>query len=165
MKQINTVMNATEFAAFAKVSAGTVTAWLEEKMPAKRTARSGAEVQIDIRKAVPWLAKRHRDRQGADFERIQRARAEKFELENARRRGELALVTDVEAMLGSMAAELVSRLESLPGRVAGEFAGTSDAAQIRMRLLEECRSIRSALANNVAQMKGPGETARKKAKA
>jgi phage terminase Nu1 subunit (DNA packaging protein) len=150
MKQIKPAMNASEFAAFTKVAAGTITTWLEEKMPSKRAARSGAEVSIDVRRAVPWLVKRYRERGGADFARIQKARAQKFELENARRRGELALVADINVLLAEIATELVSRLEAVPGRLANELAGISDAGAIRQRLLEEVRAVRSALSDRMA---------------
>lgn len=85
----------------------------------------------------------------AERTRQARAQAQKFELENARRRGELVLASYVEQTLFDWSGDLVGRLKGLPGRVANEFAATTDAQVIRRRLIEEVNAIRDGSSQHI----------------
>jgi hypothetical protein len=128
------------------VSARTITNWQAEGLPKKATARQLAH----------FIAKRPQTQStGSKKQALAAAQAEKFQLENARRRGELVLLEDVISMLSTMAADLVGLLEGLPGRLANELAGITDAGVIRERLLQECRAIRLAIAESIGKASIP----------
>jgi phage terminase Nu1 subunit (DNA packaging protein) len=87
-------------------------------------------------------------------ERIRAARAQtsRFELENAKRRGEVVSVPYVAGFFMRIGAELTSRLESLPGRIQTQLKSViDDPAKTRELLLRECRLIRNSLADAVRE--------------
>lgn len=144
-------MTAAEYARLRGRSKGWVSRQIARGMPARGLKRSGSGYDIDPAAAIDWeLAQARAEAHtppDSPHARLVRAQAERHEIENARRRGELLLEVHVRQALLALTAALVSQLESLPARVAGELAGISDAATIRARLLEECRAIRSAFAD------------------
>lgn len=76
-----------------------------------------------------------------------REAATKLALANARERGRLIYADQVAEVLTTLAADLSARHDALPGRLAGELAGETDAAVIRSRLLDELRNVRAAFAD------------------
>src|SRR5258708_7288519 len=100
------LLNATAFAKLCGVSPGTVTAWLDGGMPADRTGKMGSTVRIDPHLAVPWIVAGRDNKPGSERERLTKAQSIKVELENARRKGELVLVSHVEALFHGMAADI-----------------------------------------------------------
>ena len=146
-------LSGSEFADLCGVSAGTITNWCDAGMPCIREARNGSRVEIRIRDAIPWVIEfRGEAKPGSQRDRLAKAQAEKFELENSRRRGELILVPYVADLLNSMAADIAGRFDGLAGRLANELAGITDPALIRERILTECRGIRSGIAEHVRKL-------------
>lgn len=112
---------------------------------------------MHLDKAIPWVLENAMSPpQGSQRERLAKAQAEKVEMENARRSGELVLVGVVSEILNGMAADIAGRLDALPGRVANELAGINQPAEIRARLLRETRGIRAGVAEYVAQLAESG---------
>lgn len=150
-------INAKQLARIFAVSQGLVSTWLNEGLPAIRPGRSGAVVLIDLMRACPWILARTGEAApdsalGIARVRFETARAEKFELENARRRGELVLLSYVSEIMNEMAADLGARLDAISGRCANEFAGITDPALLRQRLLQECRAVRLGAAEHVLKL-------------
>ena len=145
------IVSRNDFAELLGVSGGTVTNWMDAGMPADRTGRQRQVVRITLSKALPWVVS-HRETKGGERERLAAEQADKFALENSRRRGELIYADQVAEVMARIAAELSSRLDAVPGRVAGELAGISDPAVIRQRLLDEHRAVRAAFAGATAEL-------------
>jgi hypothetical protein len=78
---------------------------------------------------------------------LARAQAEKVRRENLRARGLLQPVELVDETLQGVTSVVVSELEGIPGRLANELAGTSEPAVVRARLQDECRAVRTAVAD------------------
>ena len=118
------------------VSRQTIQAWYNEGLARSPTTRQLLE----------FLANRKGYAAGSERERLARAQAEKFELENARRRRELATVNFVEGVLQCMAADLCGSLDAMGGRLAHEFQPV-DPAIVRERVRRESDGIRARVAD------------------
>jgi len=147
-----------EFAKVIGMSAGWVSKALDGGMPAVRSGRAGAKVQIDTAVALPWLLGRASERAAptpdSQRDRLAREQADKVALENAQRRGELVPIAQVRAVASELVSRLGSALEGLPGRLANEIAGISDPAEIRARIGDEIRGARTAFAHGIEVMAG-----------
>lgn len=141
--------NATQFAKIIGVSVETVSNLVDAGMPCERGTRQGSPMAITLEAALPFVFDRRGERQGSQRDRLATAQAEKFELENARRRGELLLASDVAAQDMALAADFAGRLDGIPGRLANELAGISDPIEVRRRLLEELRAVRAGFAEAI----------------
>lgn len=130
--------------------ASTVHEWTARGLKSVKRGRHRIVRTADL---IRFLAAR--DEPGSQRERLAKEQADKIALENARRRGELILVEHVEELFTTLAAELAARHDAVPGRVANEFAGISDAAVIRQRLLDEMREVRSAVADAAIKLAEP----------
>jgi transcriptional regulator with XRE-family HTH domain len=132
-------LTAQQVADLTGKSRQTIQAWYNEGLPRSPTTRQ----------LIAFVIGRDEQRStGSKRQQLAAAQAEKFELENARRRGELVLAADADARLAQIGADLIGQLEGLPGRLANELAGITDAGIIRERLLAECRAIRVVLADS-----------------
>lgn len=93
---------------------------------------------------------------GADIAASRRTfeqeRIRKIRMENDEREGRLLQFDDVKNALNEMMVLLRGQLESIPGRVASELAGVSDAGVIRHTLLNEIRRTESTAAEQLAGM-------------
>lgn len=89
----------------------------------------------------------------------ERERARKLGLENEARGGRLVCVEQVAEVLTDLAATLAGQLDALPGRVAAELAGLTDAGVIRSRLLDETRGIRTAMADATQRLAAAARSA------
>jgi len=78
---------------------------------------------------------------GTEHARLARAQANKVEMENYRRMGELQVTAQVEETMQGLVVMMKSSHEGIPGRLASEFAGISDAPKIYIRLQTELRGI------------------------
>jgi phage terminase Nu1 subunit (DNA packaging protein) len=143
------VLTAAQLAKLCDVSKQTITNWMRAGMPHEGGGRQGSEVRISLEQVLPWLVRRHQAQSGSAAERLQIAQAIKVELQNGLKSGEVVLVTHIAAVFNELCADLAARLDALPGRLAGELAGITDADRIRQRLLEEHRSIRAGVAEHV----------------
>lgn len=148
---MTTSLSRNQFAELLKVSPGTITNWMDGGMPAQRTGRQRQVVRIHLAKALPWVVA-HRETKGGERERLAKEQADKFAIENARKRGEIIYADQVAETLAKLGAELAARHDAVPGRVAGELAGLTDPATIRQRLLDELRAVRGAFADAIAEL-------------
>ena len=129
---------------------------VKEGMP--QVARGKYELDACMRWYIRFLQKALEQRSSVDgeqvsnltSERIRAARAQtsRFELENARIRGEVVPVKYMAEILFKLSAELASRLESIPGRVQTQLKTViDDPGATRQLLQKECRTVRNACAD------------------
>lgn len=148
-------LTVTQAAALLGKPDSTVGDWCQQGLPSKKSGRNRV---IRVRDLLRWLA--GRDAQpGSERERLAKEQADRVALDNAKKRGELIYAWQVADVLNTMAATLSAQLDSLPGRVAGELAGMTDAADIRALLLRETRAIRSSMAEHVGKLAEAAERA------
>jgi len=147
-------VSAQEYAELRGHTKPWVSQQIDAGMPVKRLKGRKVAYEIDTATAIQWEIDRIREgsKPGSQRERLAKEQADKFELENARRRGELILSSQVAEVLSTLGADLAQRHDGLPGRLANELAGISDAAQIRERLLDELRIVRGAFADAVDKL-------------
>ena len=141
---------ATQYAEIRGRTKGWVSQQIAAGMPVRKGGgRSGVECQIDTSEAIQWEIDREREKAAPDSQRdrLMRAQAEKFELENQRRRGELVIAEDVAQIFQALAADLNARHEGFAGRFSSEIPSIVDAAIARERILDELRDVRSAFAD------------------
>lgn len=100
---------------------------------------------------------------GGEQARLARANAQKVEMENLRRMGELVARAQVEETTAGLVVLIKSSHEGLPGRLANELAGL-EPPRIYQRLQTELRSILTQCAGYLSQradslgaMPDPGE--------
>jgi phage terminase Nu1 subunit (DNA packaging protein) len=120
-------------------------------MPAK-AGRQGREAQIVAEQAVPWVVLHRETPPGSQRERLAKEQADKVALENAVKRGELIFSDQVAEVLLTLSADLASRHDALPGRMASELAGINEPAVIRQRLLDELRAVRASFADAITKL-------------
>jgi len=115
-----------------------------------------------VRSYVKYLQVRAQGRQDAAYtdptdirlerKRLIKAQADNAECEHQIKRGELVAFSVVENLLNEVAVLYGSSLDALPGRLAQELAGLSDAAVIKNRLFDECRQLRNLTADHLARL-------------
>ncbi len=152
-------VNKAEFARLTGYSARAVTQWIKEGMPAQGTGRKGSPVRIDTAKAIEWMCQRRLDKNLPEQRemrsreeeeiRLTKARADKVEAEDALLRRESCRVQDARQVLLGVGAVLVSEMGSLPGRFAHVMQETSDPAEAREQLDDECRRVRDRIADRL----------------
>lgn len=128
-------LNAGQVADTCGVSRQTVQAWYNEGL-----ARSPSAAQV-----MRFLAQRKGNSAKSDTARLIGAQAEKFELENAKRRGELVVVEYVETVFQGMVADISARLDAIGGRLANAFQGNEPGA-VRATVRVETDAVRTGLA-------------------
>ena len=89
---------------------------------------------------------------GDETARLKAAQADVAELEAAKLKGELIDIEEVNYVWSAGITAMVAQMEGLPGRMANELAGCTDAAQVELRLREEIRRIRSSLAEELGRI-------------
>lgn len=99
---------------------------------------------------IKFLKEHGREQQrGTEGARLARAQAVKVEMENFRRMGELQVTHQVDETLQGLIVIMKSSHEGLPGRLASELAGISDAPVIYQRLQTEFRAVLNQCADFV----------------
>lgn len=76
--------------------------------------------------------------------RLVRAQANHEELKVSQLTGRLTPIEEVRAAFSEAMVIVATQLDGLAGRMAGDLAGITNPAEIRKRLLDETRRIRSA---------------------
>lgn len=142
-------MSAADYAKLRGHSKSWVSRQIAAGMPAEGVGRSGAEYRIDTALAIEWEIQKAgivaEIAPGSERERLVRAQAVKFELENSRRRKELVLVAYVESIFHGMAADITARLDAISGRLANEFPGT-DPGTVKAKIRAETDAVRTGVA-------------------
>lgn len=110
---------------------------------------------------VHWVKRGHAN--AVEFDARKSVLEEKYKslkLENDKRAGRQVDTEEVEDVFTRVCSLIAVRLEAIPGRLANELAGMTDAAQIRARLRHEIVDIRtsaeSGLKDFVRSVKGRG---------
>ena len=111
-----------------------------------RSHKAGRNRLVADEDLIPFLAKR--EATGSQRERLARAQAERVEMDNSARRGQLIHADLVEETLMGQAAYLAQAHDAVAGRLAHELAGITDPGFIRAKLLAEMREIPEGLAQN-----------------
>jgi hypothetical protein len=110
-----------------------------------------------VTKAQHWLTERELRKQAVKAEdktslseerkRFVKAQADKEELENEKRRGEVIYFETALDVITSVVSLVTSRLEGVAGRLAADLVNESNPAVIREKLLAEHRAIRQSLSD------------------
>lgn len=154
------LLSASAYAELRGRSKGWVSEQIAQGMPVSGAGRSGSAYRIDTALAIQWEIDRAVDKvlsqseMGGAEGRLKRAQAEKFELENARRRGEIVLVSYVESVMHGMTAELTAALDAIAGRLANDFPGT-DPATVRAKIRSETDAVRTRIAEHFRKLREP----------
>lgn len=150
------IANRHEAAAVLGVSTGQVTALAEEGMDGvERDGRQGAQMAIDLTKAVPWYVRRQVERaedRNSPSDQLRREQARKAARENAEAEKELIPVDAVGAALMRLATVMGAQLFGIPGRCASDLAGIKDPALVRDRLMDEFREVRVEFSKAIATL-------------
>lgn len=166
------IVSLSEFGRLFEISQPRVSALVAEGMPAG-PLKVGEPRQISIRSAHDWLVQRAvaraRTPDGGESKeqaelRKARADADAVELRNMVARGEVVRLEAVEQLIDRVMTLCATQLDGLGGRMAGRLAAEDDPAVIRQVLLDECRTIRAAMAaefeaGSVASPGGEGDQA------
>lgn len=155
------IVNRAQFAEIIGKSPRTVGEMIAQGLPASRTGKKGAEVQIDTEAAITWLISREvakrvpdldetepRSREAEEYLLIKAKRIHQ-DLVNAEKEQQLANLDEMQQAASAAMILIGSQLDGLAGRLATPLANLDDPAEIRELLLDECRRIRSAAANRL----------------
>jgi len=146
----------TAYARFRSRSTGWVSNQIAAGMPRSGGGVSGKRLSIPLAKAVAWEIERAQmvasEPAATERARLHREQADKLALENAVRRKELVYTATVDALCRRAASMWASELDGVPGRMAGELVGISDAAEVRHRLFKEMRSVRKRFADECGRI-------------
>lgn len=136
-----TERSVTEIAGLTGEPVSTVHDWVARGELKSRKA--GRHRLVHDENLIAFLAKR--EASGSQRERLARAQAERVEMDNSARRGQLIHADLVEETLMGQAAYLAQAHDAVAGRLAHELAGITDPGFIRAKLLAEMREIREGL--------------------
>lgn len=108
---------------------------------------------------VRYLKDGTRDQnRGNEQARLARAQAIKVEMQNFERMGELNVRAQTEETEQGLVILIKSLHEGLPGRLASEFSGISDAGEIYKRLQTELRAVLNLCADYLEKRAATLET-------
>lgn len=152
------IVNKTQFAEIIGKSERWVTTLQQEGMPVESARKKGVAVKIDTTVALAWLIDREvaKATGGGTGSREQEElrliawRANKTEVETRLLRGELASLDEMRAAVAAAMTVMATTLDGLGGRLAGQLATMDSPAEIRDLLLDECRRIRLAAHERLA---------------
>lgn len=138
------IKSTADLATLFCVTPKTVRAWVRAGMPAVVEGKVGAgnESQIDLESAVAWYFQENRERLELDRQRARLAEemADRHALENAKRRGELGVVSEMAEFYGCHIDRAQRRLAQIP-QTLGQYCDERSAATVvgvAARLIDEC---------------------------
>jgi phage terminase Nu1 subunit (DNA packaging protein) len=144
-------------AAICGVTEKTIRSWINDGLQVMQQGKRGRSSQktiVDLAAVLRWYLEQ--DALDAAKTRLASAQADKHEMENALRRGELADVKDVQREWSDMVLACRSKLLTLPTKLAPQVTNVADAAIIAARLRAEIGAALLELATNGADG-GPEE--------
>jgi phage terminase Nu1 subunit (DNA packaging protein) len=141
-------LTVTEVADLTEKPTQTVHDWTNAGLKSKKEGRNRLVLLPDL---IKYLAAREYQ-PGSQRERLAKEQADKVAIENATKRGEFIFAGQVTDVFAALGADLAARHDAVPGRVASEFAGITEPAVIRSRLLDELRGVRAAFADAGAKL-------------
>lgn len=92
------------------------------------------------------------DNKGTSKAQFEKARAKKATIEADVAEQSVLPVVDVQIVLNETMVLIATQMDGLPGRLCSELAAMDNAAEIRIKLLDEMRKIRTAAASRLASM-------------
>jgi phage terminase Nu1 subunit (DNA packaging protein) len=145
-----------EVASCFRVTSQSVHQWIKGGMPvAVQGAQGrGKKTQLDLEAVGRWYFETNFQRLQLDRARTSLANEQSATqaLRNAERRGDVCLTSDAAAVVNYLCASIVRQLESLPSRVVALLGSATDLEAKRAVILEEIRTIRSAVADELQRM-------------
>ena len=141
---IDDVVGRDDIAELMSVDSRTVNLWAQQGMP--KVARG----KYRIRECVKWYVNRiSAERGGGDLhderKKLVVQQRQRVELDNAKARGELVDIAELEDTLNRVGVIIATQLDGLAPRTAAKLATLDDPTVIQGYLLAECRNIRSAV--------------------
>jgi phage terminase Nu1 subunit (DNA packaging protein) len=141
---IDDVVGRDDIAELMGVDTRTVNVWAQQGMP--KIARG----KYRIRDCVQWyVARISAERGGGDLhdekKKLVVQQRQRVELENARARGELLPIADLEELLNRVGVIIATQLDGLAPRTAAKLATLDDPVVIQGYMFDECRTIRTAI--------------------
>ncbi len=115
----------------------------------------------DLERAIKWLLTRRDATATANIQDVKKQliqeQIESQKLENAKSRGELLALEDVQHMLNAAGVIVASQLDGLAPRVAHELAAITQipAPTVQEVVFRECRAIRESIATEWDAYPGP----------
>lgn len=92
------------------------------------------------------------DNKGTSKAQLEKARAKKATIEANVAEQSVLPVVDVQIMLNETMVLIATQMDGLPGRLCSELAAMDNAAEIRIKLLDEMRKIRTAAASRLTDL-------------
>jgi phage terminase Nu1 subunit (DNA packaging protein) len=143
-------------AELAKVTEKTLRSWIAAGMPVLRQGKQGrgAKTIVDLRDVLRTAM----EQDALDLARTRQhsAQADKLEMENAVRRGDLADVNDVRHAWAELVLALRAKLLTMPTKLATQLTNVSDPNIVATRLRSEVNAALLELANDDVDPPGPG---------
>lgn len=151
------LLSSIELAKHYKVQRSTIYTWIKEGCPiAEQGAQGKSAHMFDSLDVAKWREKRAvqniignaevLSKEEAQRRKLQ-AEASLTELELARKRGEVADLTEMQAELSHKFAEVRSAMRKIPERTVLRVVGETDEAKIKAILLQEIDSALQAIAD------------------
>jgi phage terminase Nu1 subunit (DNA packaging protein) len=141
------------------VTEKTVRSWIRAGLPTLKKGGKGAgnAAIIDLADLIPWYLEEN----ALDVAktRLASAQADKHEMENDLRRGELLEVAGVEAEWTDLVTAFRAKMLSMPGKLGPQLTNVSDASIIAARLRAEVFAALAELA--VDEAEGPRKATRR----
>lgn len=135
----------------------TLHAWIREGMPIyERGVQGKQQHKFDTREVIEWREKRAVNKATGDSDRLSKEEAQRrkisaeaalAELDLAKKKGEVAELSEVEQALKNQYAELRSNLRKIPERCYLRLVGEMDEFRIKQIILSEVDSVLETLAN------------------
>jgi phage terminase Nu1 subunit (DNA packaging protein) len=152
--------NQKELAGIVGMSERTIQDFADEGMPIQVPGKRGRSAIIETSKAIPWIIDRAvrmkmestgKTRENEDQRtRLVRAQADSAELEHKRRIGELAPLAELREILQDFFVFLARQHDTVASRLATPLANMKSPGEVRLRLLDELRGVRTASADQLA---------------
>jgi phage terminase Nu1 subunit (DNA packaging protein) len=120
------------------VTEKTIRSWINDGLPTMREGKPGrgaVKTIVDMAEVLRWYLEQ--DALDAAKTRLASAQADKHEMENALRRGELADVKDVYREWADMVLAFRSKMRAMPLKLAPQVINVSDPAVIAASLRAE----------------------------
>jgi phage terminase Nu1 subunit (DNA packaging protein) len=146
------------------VTEKTIRSWAADGMPVMQVGkrgRSGVKTVVDLVEVLRWYLEQ--DALDAAKTRLASAQADKHEMENAARRGELAEIADVERTWSDMVLATRARLLSIPMKLAAQLTNVADANIVAAKIRAEIASALHELADGKAGGRGSKGTRQRRA--
>lgn len=152
-------------AALCGVTEKTIRSWINDGLPylqEGKRGRSGVKTIVDLVEVMRWFLEQ--DALDAAKTRLASAQADKHEMENAVRRGELADVNDVARAWGELVMACRAKLLSLPMKLAPQLTNVADPAILASRLRADVEIALGELADGDQGRGGSGRGSARRTK-